>query len=581
MVWSAAYYNYLIDATGTVYDSIWVSEDTTIYQHYYSYYNYFPEVNRYELARYITPYGNGLSLGNGWTWTFDVTDYRPLLSDSVRLAAGNWQELLDMKFLMIKGTPPRDVISIQNLWNGGFNYGDATNPIDTYLPSIKTKIPAGAQTARWKSRITGHGMDSPQNCAEFCAKTHYFLIDSVQRFSKLVWRDNCDLNPLYPQGGTWVYDRANWCPGAEVWTYDFEITPYITPGDTIELDHNVQAYIHTSGWDYYQIEDQLVTYGAANFTLDAGIYNVLSPTTDDMWKRHNPVCAKPEIVIRNSGSTTLSSLDINYGIEGAAMSTYHWTGSLDFMETQNVMLDTFAWAQGADKFVFSISNPNGGTDEYAANNTWVSDFEYVPVMPNRFIVDYRTNNYPAQNAWTLKDNQGNIIFERSSGMLANTYYRDTMDLTTGCYEFRMTDSGEDGLSWWANTAQGNGYLRFKTESGTSYLKVFDSDFGGEVYMQFTVGLTNDIDEMSFTNEAEIFAYPNPANDYVQVDFNLPQAEEGIIEIRDLFGRTLKTENFEKSLAGSRQISLEGLSAGTYLVYLKSESFCGSKMLIVQ
>ena len=24
---------------------------------------------RYELARYITPYGNGLNMGTGWTWT--------------------------------------------------------------------------------------------------------------------------------------------------------------------------------------------------------------------------------------------------------------------------------------------------------------------------------------------------------------------------------------------------------------------------------------------------------------------------------------------------------------------------------
>ena len=581
IVWPAAYYNYNYDITGAIIDSVWVGADTTIYQLYYSYWDYFPEVIRYELARYITPYGNGLSLGDGWTWTFDVTDYRPLLADSVRLAAGNWQELLDMKFVMIKGTPPRDVISIENLWNGSFNYGDGATPIDTYLPSIKTKIPANAYTARWKSRITGHGMDSPQNCAEFCAKTHYFLIDSVQRFSKLVWRDNCDLNPLYPQGGTWVYDRSNWCPGAEVWNYAHEITPYITPGDTVELDHDVQSYVHTSGWDYYRIEDQLITYGAPNFTLDADIYNVISPTNDDMWGRMNPICTKPEIVIRNTGSTTLTSLEIAYGIEGAPMSTYIWSGSLEFMETQNVVLDTFTWAQGADKFVFSISKPNGGTDEYSANNMWISDFEYVPVMPETFVIEFRTNNIPSQNAWTLKDDQGNLVFERSSvGLSPNTFYRDTMTLSTGCYEFRLTDSGEDGLSWWANSAQGNGYIRFKSATNAAYLKVFGSDFGGEVYMQFTVGLTNDVEEMSFSDKPELFAYPNPADNYVQIDFNLPEAEKGIIEIKDLFGRTIVTESFEKSLAGSHNISLQGVQAGTYVVHLQSKNYCDSQILIV-
>ncbi|MBK6833829.1 MAG: hypothetical protein IPG89_05950 [Bacteroidetes bacterium] len=39
-----------------------------------------------------------------------------------------------------------------------------------------------------------------------------------------------------------MYDRANWCPGAEVWTYDFELTPFTTAGTTVTLDHDVQSY---------------------------------------------------------------------------------------------------------------------------------------------------------------------------------------------------------------------------------------------------------------------------------------------------------------------------------------------------
>ncbi|TND09043.1 MAG: hypothetical protein FD123_1446 [Bacteroidetes bacterium] len=111
-----------------------MNSDSTIYFSQYDYYNTFPEVIRYELARYITPYGNGLSLGAGWTWTFDVSDYVTLLHDSVHLAAGNWQELLDVKFLMILGTPPRPVLGIENLYNGNFNYGIGSDPIDNYLP---------------------------------------------------------------------------------------------------------------------------------------------------------------------------------------------------------------------------------------------------------------------------------------------------------------------------------------------------------------------------------------------------------------------------------------------------------------
>jgi len=578
--WVADYYQYVYDASGNIADSIYINADTTLYLSYYDYYVKFPQVLRFELARYITPYGNSLSLGNGWTWTFDVSDYRTLLADSVHLAAGNWQELLNMKFLMIEGTPPRDVISIQNLWNGGFNYGQTSDPIENHLKPLKVLIPSDAATVRWKSRITGHGMDTPQNCAEFCPKSHYFFVNGIQQFSKLVWRNNCDLNPLYPQGGTWVYDRANWCPGAEVWTYDMEVTPFVNSGDSATLDHDAEAYTNTSGWDYYQIEDQLVTYGSPNFTLDAAIDNVLSPTTDQMWRRLNPICTKPKIVIKNTGSSNLTSLKITYGITGGTPSVFNWTGNLKFLDTTIVQLDTFAWKQGASTFTISISDPNGGIDQYVNNNTRITPFTYVQVMPSEFVVECKTNNWPAENAYTLKDDDGNIILSHS-GMTANTTYRDTLSLPDGCYEFRMTDSGEDGLSWWANTSQGSGFLRFKKSNVNVIIKNFNPDFGGEVYMQFTVGLTNDINDFVFVHQPELKVYPNPAEDNVYIDIDLPSAESGVVEILDIFGKKIRSYTFEEKTADSFFVNISGLEAGLYFVVLRTKNYLVAKRLVRQ
>ncbi|MFN7294681.1 MAG: peptide-N-glycosidase F-related protein, partial [Bacteroidota bacterium] len=348
--WPVHYYNYIFDSNGNPIDSTLSATTDSLSNSTFNYYSYFPQVIRYELARYITPYGNGLSLGSGWTWTFDVSDYRTLLSDSVHLAAGNWQELLDMRFEIIKGTPPRDIISIQNIYSGSYTYGEPNDPIDNYLTPRTVNIPSNAVTARWKSRITGHGMDTPENCAEFCPKYHYFKVNGTQQFSKLVWRDNCDVNPLYPQGGTWVYDRSNWCPGAEVWTYDFEITPFITPGSSVVLDHDAQPYNATGGWHYYQIEDQIVTYGAPNFTNDASLETILSPSNDQMYLRFNTICTNPKIRIKNNGSANLTSLTITYGMNGAVPSVSKWTGNLKFQEIAEVPLGSLNWAQGASYF---------------------------------------------------------------------------------------------------------------------------------------------------------------------------------------------------------------------------------------
>lgn len=582
VVWPAYYNQYVYNAGGQPIDSTLVMPDDTVQINFYDWYNTFPQVIRYELARYITPYGINLSLGAGWTWTFDVSDYRTLLSDSVHLSAGNWQELLDMKFAFIEGTPPRDVIGIQNLWNGGFNYGQASDPIESHLTPKSVSIPANALNSRWKSRVTGHGMDTPENCAEFCPKTHYYKVNGVQQFSKLVWRDNCDINPLYPQGGTWVYDRSNWCPGAEVWTYDWELSSLVSPGSTFSLDHDVQAYTNTGGWDYYQIEDQLVTYGAPNFTLDAAIVDILSPSKDQMHLRMNPVCTQPKIIIKNTGSTALTSLTITYGLNGATPSVYNWTGNLDFMEQETVTLTTFNWTQGASEFVVTLSNPNGGTDQYSFNNTKVSKFAYPLLVPSNFIIEFKTNNYPWENAYTLKDDAGNIIASRNGASLAvNTYYRDTLSLTDGCYIFELTDNGEDGLSFWANTAQGNGLIRFKNISPATIIKNWNGDFGGQVYQQFTVGLTSSVDEELNVGSAVMNIYPNPTDGLLYIDIQANAYGSGLVQMYDMMGKLVYELPVQDLSADIIKTDISTFGSGVYFVTLITGSESISKKVILQ
>lgn len=582
IAWPTYYNQYVYDAFGNPTDSTLVAADDSVTLSSYIWYNTFPQVIRYELARYITPYGINLSLGTGWTWTFDVSDYRTLLADSVHLAAGNWQELLDVRFVMIEGTPPRDVMGIQNLWNGGFNYGSASDPIESHLTPISLTIPANAYNTRWKSRVTGHGMDTPQNCAEFCPKTHYYKVNGTQQFSKLVWRDNCDLNPLYPQGGTWVYDRSNWCPGAEVWTYDWETSPMTPAGSTFTLDHDVQPYTNTGGWDYYQIEDQLVTYGAPNFTLDAAIVDIISPSKDQMHLRHNPVCTAPIIVIKNGGTTPLTSLTITYGLNGATPSVYNWTGNLSFEQSETVTLETFNWAQGASDFTVTLSSPNGGVDQYVHNNSKVSKFTYPLLVPATFVIDFKTNNNNGENQYTLKDDAGNIIHSRDGSMLnPNTVYKDTITLADGCYVFELTDAGEDGLSFWANTSQGNGYIRFRNVTPGTIIKSYNADFGGQVYQQFTVGLTSDIDEDLIVNLPSLNVYPNPTDGSIFLDINLNGMNQGKVEIYDMMGKLTYQQvltNFDNEIL---KVDLSNFSSGVYFVTLFAGNEHISKKVILQ
>ena len=62
-----------------------------------------------------------------------------------------------------------------------------------------------------QTRTTGHWFGGFQNCAEFCPKNHNLSINGVQQFEWLNWKECAD-NPVISQGGTWIYDRAGWCP---------------------------------------------------------------------------------------------------------------------------------------------------------------------------------------------------------------------------------------------------------------------------------------------------------------------------------------------------------------------------------
>ena len=53
----------------------------------------------FSIGSFVTPYGKRLVMGgeNGWEWTYDMTDYAPILKGERSVTVGNNQELLDLK----------------------------------------------------------------------------------------------------------------------------------------------------------------------------------------------------------------------------------------------------------------------------------------------------------------------------------------------------------------------------------------------------------------------------------------------------------------------------------------------------
>jgi hypothetical protein len=465
------------------------------------------------------------------------------------------------------------------LWNGGFTYG-LTPSYDDLTPDKTISIPASAENSRIKVRVTGHGFGGTFNCAEFCKKDHYLYIDGVQQWVKEVWRDNCDLNPVYPQGGTWIYDRANWCPGAEVETYDVEISPFITPGSDVLFDYDAEAYTWNGAGSvpYYQTEVQLITYDAPAFTLDAAIVDIISPSDNDMWGRKNPVCNNPVIKIKNNGTTPITSLSIEFGIKDFTKAYYNWTGDLDFLETEELALPDFPWTLSAAEFEVTISNPNGGSDEYASNNYFKTKMNVPQVYPADFVIELKTNLKPNQNEMYLYDANGNIVLERTE-LEASTTYKDTMHLADGCYELILTDAGGNGLYFWATPTDGSGSFKIKNIDPPTTIKDFGTDFGGMAYQQFIVGNYVDAEEF-LTDVIFLKLFPNPVNNICYVQYKIPEGEQVSLKLADVSGRSIFIETVFEYAEGMKSIDVSGYPAGLYTVILQGNHFRNTAMLAI-
>ena len=270
----------------------------------------------FSIGSFVTPYGKRLWLGGekGWQWEYDVTDYASILHGKLDIITGNNQELLDLKFLFIKGKPVRDILSVENIYPyGNYKYEELAN--DSVLKAKKIYLMPDAKSYKLKAIISGHGHAGPRNCCEWDSKTHSYYINDWEHFRWNVWKD-CGNNPIYPQGGTWPFDRAGWCPGTKVDEYEFELTPFVKSGDTIDFDYGIEYYSDNGEKDgTFRMSHQLISYGKINYNNDAAIIDIITPSSADKYSRLNPDCGNPRIIIQNTGAYNLRSLQITYGLE--------------------------------------------------------------------------------------------------------------------------------------------------------------------------------------------------------------------------------------------------------------------------
>jgi hypothetical protein len=524
--YTANYYRYMFDSTGKKTDSSWVAATHTIYQHLTPYYSVFDVYSDFELGRLISPYAKAFPKNFQYEYVYDVTDYAKYLNDSTELrifySGYSYGFTATWDFIYIEGTPAKEVIEIQNIYNGGYQYG-ASPSIEASLIEKPFTVPADAASVKAKMLISGHGGESNENCSEFCPKNYTLLLNNQQIAKQLVWRDDCGANPITAQGGTWIYDRANWCPGETIHPFEYNLNVAAGSNNTINMDMDPYT---ANGYASYKVAFQLIYYKSNSYQIDASIEDILAPSKNNWYSKSNPICDNAKIILKNWGAQPLTDAWITCKMGNGTEMANHWTGNLQYGEEAEVSLPNLKWPTDLTDNTFKvwITAVNGKqitADENPTNNSATSTFDLPITLPKTFIIETKTNLKPQQNAYTIKDSKGNIYKTRTF-TAANTMHRDTITLAFGCYTFQFNDDnagemeGSNGLGWWAAPGEGTGSLRIVTPTPTQVLKTFSVDFGTFTQLNFRVQHPVGLAEQTLKAE-NIKVFPSPASDILYTE----------------------------------------------------------------
>lgn len=267
----------------------------------------------------------------------------------------------------------------------------------------------------------------------------------------------------------------------------------------------------------------------------------------------------PSITISNSGTTTLTSATITYGINGNYNLTYPWTGSLAQWQSTTVTLPAMTVPGGSHTFNAQVTNPNGSTDENLANNSVNSSFTAV-VNGQAVQLNLDLDCWGSETSWELR-NDANALLYSGSGYQDSDPGVITVDfcLAYDCYTFTINDSYGDGLTSCSVADGGNGsYQILYNGDVMAEITEADANFGDTDSQNFCIQDFTGIDESSLAGKISV--YPNPAKDVLNISVNDLNAES--VQILTVDGQLVYTITVDSS---TTKVDTSVLAAGVYLV----------------
>tara|TARA_R100000988_G_scaffold69845_1_gene35892 strand:- start:1053 stop:1961 length:909 start_codon:yes stop_codon:yes gene_type:complete len=266
----------------------------------------------------------------------------------------------------------------------------------------------------------------------------------------------------------------------------------------------------------------------------------------------------PVINIQNNGANDLTSLDIEYSVNGGAVETYTWTGLLTSLQNEDVELPEVSFTIQPTGNTIDVSIPN---DDVLTNNDVSTSFDQAVNGSGTVYMELNTDGYGGEVRWNVADENGNVLY--NGGPYGNNQtINETFQLNAGCHTFNLIDTYGDGGGA-VTLTDSNDVEIFNTNGayGSGVSQNFGSD-GVQVILGVEDVITN-----------QVVMYPNPATSIL----NIKNAENATIQVFDILGKELM---LVPNISAQQEINVSNLQTGTYLVKITSGAVVTTEKFII-
>ncbi|MFL5786773.1 MAG: zinc-dependent metalloprotease [Flavisolibacter sp.] len=150
------------------------------------------------------------------------------------------------------------------------------------------------------------------------------------------------------------------------------------------------------------------------YTYDARMRTIASPITG------SSVCSNdfsPKVVVRNQGSFMLTTVNVSTVINNGTAVTETYSVNLAYGTETTLTLPSVSGVKGINTLKIFTSQPSGNADQNVYNDTSITTFKIVPVLPlTSFSENFTTSNiFPPKN-WNIRNPDNDMTWEWNSTM---------------------------------------------------------------------------------------------------------------------------------------------------------------------